>query len=291
MRDYVLFTDSTCDLTPAMYREAGLSRLMLHFQLDGKVYPDDGETLVGKPFYDIMRRGLMPSTMQINVQQVEDAFRPHLEQGRDVLYLAFASALSGSYQSACMAAETLRGEFPDAKIYVVDSTCACGGEGRFACDMSAKKRAGLDIDALRDWLEENKKYYVHLFTVNDLNHLHRGGRVSKTAALAGTMLGIKPVMYESVEGKLCVGSKVRGRKAALQMLVDRMLSLAVEPAAQEVFINHSDCPEDAQWLEQEVRQRAGVKAVRILPLGPVIGTHTGPGCISLFFVGRTRVWE
>ncbi|NMA08425.1 MAG: DegV family protein [Clostridiales bacterium] len=291
MRDYTIFTDSTCDLTPEMYAENGLECLRMVFTVSGRDYEDDCVTLAGHDFYQLMRAGAMPTTTQINPDTIISRLSAQLDQGRDVIYLVFSSALSGTYQNACLAVSDLRSRYPDAKIYAVDSTSQCGGEGRLALAMAQKKREGMDIDTLYRWTEENKKYFIHYFTVDDLNYLYRGGRLSRTAAIAGSMLGIKPVMYTALDGKLTVGSKVRGRRASLQMIVDRMVENIVEPEKQLVLINHADCPADAEWMKQEVLKRVKVRDLKILPLGPTIGSHVGPGCIALFFTGKTRAWR
>ena len=291
MRDYTIFTDSTCDLLPEMYRENGLKVFTMKFLIDGVEYPDDGVTLAGHDFYQKMREGAMPTTTQLNPEFFIEQFSREIEEGRDVIYLVFASACSGMYQSVCMAVSEVREKYPDAKVYAIDSTSECGGEGRLALAMAQKKREGMSIDELYRWTEENKQYFIHLFTVNDLNHLFRGGRVSRTAAIAGTMLGIKPAMYTAVDGKLTVGAKVRGRRASLQVLCDRMFENAVEPEKQEMIINHADCPEDAQWMVDYIRSHGKVGSIRVLPMGPIIGSHTGPGCIALFFTGKTREWR
>ncbi len=290
MRDYTIFTDSTCDLLPEMYSEYGLSVFTMTFTIDGVEYPDDGHTLAGHEFYQKMREGAMPTTAQLNPDVFVRRFSQEIESGRDVIYLVFASACSGMYQSVQIAVSEVREKYPDAKVYAIDSTCECGGEGRLAMAMAEKKREGLTIDELARWTEENKKYFIHLFTVDDLGHLFRGGRVSRSAAIAGTMLGIKPAMYTAQDGKLTVGAKVRGRRASLKIMCDRMLENAVEPESQTMIINHADCPEDAAWMEAYIRAHVKVGRLLILPMGPIIGSHCGPGCIALFFTGKTREW-
>ncbi len=290
MRDYTIFTDSTCDLAPEMYPENGLEVFTMYFTLDGVEYPDDGKTLAGHDFYQKMREGGMPTTSQLNPETFIPRFAAELEAGRDVIYLCFASACSSMIQSAKIAEAECREKYPEAKIYVIDSCSECGGEGRLALAMAEKKREGLTIDELRDWTEENKRYFIHLFTVNDLNHLFRGGRVSRTSAIAGTMLGIKPAMYTADDGKLTVGAKVRGRRASLQLMCDKMIANAVEPEKQTMIINHADCPDDAQWMADYIGARVKVGKLLVLPMGPIIGAHVGPGCIALFYTGRSRAW-
>jgi len=291
MRDYLFLTDSTCDLTPEVYEANGIERFMLHFYLNDKEYPDDGKTLFGKEFYDMMSAGAMPTTAQINPETFAERFREIAADGKDIFYLAFSSGLSGTYQSACIAANEVMEEYPECKIVVVDSLAACGGEGVLALWVAEKKRQGLSLEELRVWTEAHKQNAVMLFTVTDLNHLHRGGRLSKTSAIAGTLLGIKPVMYANFEGKLHVALKVRGRRAALSKLVEKCASNYVQGSDYEnqvMIINHANCPEDAQWMADAVRERTGVKDIKILPMGPVIGSHVGTGCIALFYYGENR---
>ncbi|MEA4824042.1 MAG: DegV family protein [Clostridiaceae bacterium] len=291
MRDYTIFTDSTCDLTPAMYRENGLKVFMMTFSIDDVDYPDDGVTLAGHDFYQKMREGAMPTTAQLNPDFFFTQFAHEIEAGHDVIYLGFASACSGMYQSSLIAVSEVREKYPDARVYTIDSTSECGGEGRLALAMAQKKREGLTIDQLYEWTEENKKYFIHLFTVDDLNHLFRGGRLTRTAAIAGTVLGIKPAMYTALDGKLTVGSKVRGRRASLQIMCDRMFENIIEPERQVIIINHADCPGDARWMVDYINAHVQVGKIHVLPMGPIIGTHCGPGCIALFFTGKTREWH
>lgn len=288
MKDYVFLTDSTCDLSPELYDQYGIERFILRFYLDGQEYADDGQQLAGKAFYDKMRSGAMPTTAQINPETFAQRFRTAVRQGQDVLYLCFSSVLSGTYQNACMAAKEVMEDDPDCRIVVIDSMSQCGGEGNLAIAAAERKAQGFSLEELEQWILTHRQNFIHLFTVMDLNHLHRGGRLSKTAALAGTMLGIKPVMYTNEEGRLCVGAKVRGRKAALQMFIDKCLTVVEHPEEQVMLINHADCPEDAQWLAQALKEKLPVKDIRILPMGPVIGSHVGPGCLALFFQGSSR---
>lgn len=214
--------------------------------------------------------------------------RPFLESGKDILCLSFSSALSTTYQSAVIAAGEMAESFPEAKIHVVDTLSASLGQGLLVYLCARKKQAGLDIDALRDYAEQTKGQVCHWFTVDDLNHLKRGGRVSATAALFGTMLSIKPVLHVDDQGRLIPVSKSRGRRASLTALVDRMEQTAVAPGTQTVFISHGDCPEDAQFVADEIRRRFGTEDIRINFVGPVIGNHSGPGTMALFFLGTER---
>ena len=232
MRDFVIMTDSCCDLSDRMARELGLEVLPLVFHLKGKDYANylDGREISFPDFYAQVRGGENVTTAAVNVGQFEAAMRPILESGRDVLSISFSSALSTTYQSSVIAAEGLRSEFPDAKILTVDSLCASLGQGLLVWLCAKEKQAGRSIDEVCAYAEETKGRVCHWFTVDDLNHLKRGGRVSAAAALFGTMLSVKPVLHVDDEGRLIPMSKVRGRKSSLLALVDAMEKTAVDPA-------------------------------------------------------------
>lgn len=290
MRDYVLMTDSCCDLSASLAEELGIFVLPLSLELSGQTYHNylDGREIGFSDFYDRIRAGETATTSAISVGVFEEAMRPFLESGKDILCLSFSSALSTTYQSAVIAAGEMAESFPEAKIHVVDTLSASLGQGLLVYLCARKKQAGLDIDALRDYAEQTKGQVCHWFTVDDLNHLKRGGRVSATAALFGTMLSIKPVLHVDDQGRLIPVSKSRGRRASLTALVDRMEQTAVDPGTQTVFISHGDCPEDAQFVADEIRRRFGTEDIRINFVGPVIGNHSGPGTMALFFLGTER---
>lgn len=290
MRDYVLMTDSCCDLSASLAEELGIFVLPLSLELSGQTYHNylDGREIGFSDFYNRIRAGETATTSAISVGIFEEAMRPFLESGKDILCLSFSSALSTTYQSAVIAAGEMAESFPEAKIHVVDTLSASLGQGLLVYLCARKKQAGLDIDALRDYAEQTKGQVCHWFTVDDLNHLKRGGRVSATAALFGTMLSIKPVLHVDDQGRLIPVSKSRGRRAALTALVDRMEQTAVDPGTQTVFISHGDCPEDAQFVADEIRRRFGTEDIRINFVGPVIGNHSGPGTMALFFLGTER---
>lgn len=290
MRDYVLMTDSCCDLSASLAEELGVFVLPLSLELSGQTYHNylDGREIGFSAFYDRIRAGETATTSAISVGVFEEAMRPFLESGKDILCLSFSSALSTTYQSAVIAAEEMAESFPGAKIHVVDTLSASLGQGLLVYLCARKKQAGLDIDALRDYAEQTKGQVCHWFTVDDLNHLKRGGRVSATAALFGTMLSIKPVLHVDDQGRLIPVSKTRGRRASLTALVDRMEQTAIDPGTQTIFISHGDCPEDAQFVADEIRRRFGTEDIRINFVGPVIGNHSGPGTMALFFLGTER---
>ena len=290
MRDYVIMTDSCCDLTDQMARELELEVLPLTMHMDGQDYPNDlaGTAISNQEFYKRIRAGKLATTSAVNVGQFQDAMRRVLESGRDIVCVCFSSALSTTYQSAVIAAEDLRAEFPEAEIHVVDSLSASLGQGLLLYLAVEQKRKGLTAAELAKWVEDNRLTVCHWFTVDDLNFLKRGGRVSATTALLGTMLSIKPIMHTSDEGKLVPVSKARGRKAAIAALLDKNEALGIHPEKQTMFICHADCEEDAKAVAQTIQDRFGTPTVHINYIGPVIGSHTGPNTMGIFFVGTQR---
>ena len=287
---YQLFSDSCSNLTDAMIADLDVEILSLTVRADGREYYSyiKGEKTDIKKFYDLMRAGHSLETSQLNMEKCREAFAAVLEQGQDVLYLAFSSALSGTYNVATVVADELKEKYPGRKIYVVDSLAASMGEGLMLTYAANKRKEGKSIDEVRDWLENNKLSFCHWFTVDDLYHLKRGGRVSAATALLGTMLSIKPVLHVDNEGRLINVSKARGRKKSLEALVDRMAETCVNPEDQLIYISHGDCLEDAKYVEKLVREPLHVKDVKINYVDPVIGAHSGPGTVALFFVGTER---
>ena len=290
MRDYVIMTDSCCDLTDQMARDLELEVLPLTMHMDGQDYPNDlaGTAISNQEFYKRIRAGKLATTSAVNVGQFQDAMRRVLESGRDIVCVCFSSALSTTYQSAVIAAEDLRAEFPEAEIHVVDSLSASLGQGLLLYLAVEQKRKGLTAAELAKWVEDNRLTVCHWFTVDDLNFLKRGGRVSATTALLGTMLSIKPIMHTSDEGKLVPVSKARGRKAAIAALLDKIEALSIHPEKQTMFICHADCEEDAKAVAQTIQDRFGTPTVHINYIGPVIGSHTGPNTMGIFLVGTQR---
>ena len=290
MRDFVIMTDSCCDLTAQMAQELDLTVLPLTLHMDGNDYRNylDGRELDFQEFYAKVRSGVKSSTSAISVGDFQSAMGEILRQGKDILCINFSSALSATYQSACIAAEDLRTEFPDAKLLVLDSLCASLGQGLLLYLCAQCKREGKSIDEVYAYAEDTRHKVCHWFTVDDLNHLKRGGRISAATAMFGTMLSIKPVMHVDDGGHLVPVSKSRGRRASLLALVDEMEKTAFNPADQAVFISHGDCADEAQFVADEVRRRFGTKDIYINYVGPVIGNHSGPGTMALFFLGEPR---
>ena len=290
MSEYVIVTDSSADLTAGMAEELGVEVLPLSFMVKGQTYrnyPDNREMDPGA-FYAMLRAGEMATTAAVNVADYTSALEPLLEQGKDVLVLAFSSGLSATYQSSVIAVNELKEKFPERKIFTVDTLCASLGQGLLVYLAAKKQQAGASIEEVRDWAEENKLHLCHWFTVDDLHFLKRGGRISAATAVLGSMLHIKPVLHVDDEGHLINMGKARGRGASLTALVDHMEETAIDPASQVVFISHGDCLADAEKVAADVKKRLGVKEVVINHVGPVIGAHSGPGTLALFFLGSRR---
>ncbi len=284
MNPFVIITDSGADL-PESYRKAhGIPVLPLPVTLEGVTY----DTMDVKEFYQKLRNGAMPTTSAANLEDCMNCYRTQLSQGQDVLYVAFSSGLSSTAGTAKLAAEQIKEEFPERTVLVVDSLCASLGHGLLVHHAVKMRDQGLPLQETADKLEEMKLHIVHNFTVDDLNHLHRGGRVSKATAVVGTLVGIKPVLHVDDAGHLTAVGKARGRKASISALVERMEKQIVGFDNHEVFISHGDCMEDAEYLAGLVREKFGIQDILINDIGPTIGTHSGPGTLALFFLGSPR---
>ena len=289
MSEYVILTESSCDLSPELVAEADVEVLPLSFTIDGKNYPHypDARAYPIADFYQRMREGAVAVTAAANVVELTEGMEQHLRQGRDVLFLCFSSGLSSTRDACAIAAEDLRERYPDRKIYTVDTLAASGGQGLLVLLAGRKRKAGASIEEVRDFAEQTKLHVGHWFTVDDLVYLKRGGRVSSAAAVVGTMLNIKPVLHVDNEGHLIPMEKVRGRKAAIQALFRHMQETAL-PDQETVLINHADCLPEAQALAERIREEFHPKEVLIADLGPIIGAHTGPGLVTLFFLAEHR---
>lgn len=289
MREYVITTDNNADLPESYYQEHGVGCAYLSYTMDGTHYTHENFMLEPE-FYAKMRAGSMPSTAQVNPAEARQIFEPYLKEGKDVLHIAFSSGLSGTYNSCRIAAEELQEEYPDRRIAVVDSLAASLGQGLLVYLAQKKKEEGSDMDTVVRWVEENRNHIVHLFTVDDLNHLYRGGRVSKTTAVLGGMLNIKPVLHVDEEGKLIPVGKVRGRKKSileLASLMDQQIG-SYKDSCNTIFISHGDCLEDAEFLAAKIRAKYHIQTEIINYVGAVIGAHSGPGTLALFFVGDKK---
>ena len=290
MSEYVLITDSSADLSQEMVQELGVTVLPLSFTIQGKTYrnyPDNREMDLPL-FYDMLRAGELATTSAVNVAEYTQAVEPILQEGKDVLILAFSSGLSSTYQASVLAAGELREKYPDRKIYTVDTLCASLGQGLLVYLAAQEQRKGKSIEEVRDWAEETKLNLCHQFTVDDLHFLKRGGRISATTAVVGSMLQIKPVLHVDNEGRLINIGKARGRQASLKALVDKMEKTVTEEGRKTVFISHGDCRKDAVAVADMVRERFGTQDIRINYVGPVIGAHSGPGTLALFYLGTER---
>ena len=287
MSNYQIITDSGCDLPYEVLEKLDLKMVSLSMVFRGQTLADSVSGDI-KAFYDAMRQGESASTSAVNPDGWACEMEQSLKSGVDVLVITFSSGLSTTYQSAVIAAGDLQEKYPDRKILVVDSKCASLGQG-LLCHYAAKKRdQGLSLEELAAWLEENKGNVCQWFTVDDLKYLKRGGRISAATALVGTMLSIKPVLHVDDEGHLVSVSKTRGRKASIQALADRMVELALPGENDFITICHADCFDDAQALAEMLKEKLGVKEVLIGYTGAVIGSHSGPGTLALFFMGKQR---
>ena len=289
MSDYIIMTDSSCDLPAETAEKYDITCLPLSTQIGGRTYKNylDGSGVNVQWFYDQLRAKQHAVTSAVNAQDFMDAMEPILRSGRDILYIGFSSGLSSTYESGAMAAAALAPKYPERKIYAVDTLAASLGQGLLVWLAARKKENGASIDEVRDYVESIKLHLCHWFTVDDLFHLKRGGRVSATAAVLGSMLGIKPVLHVDNEGHLINMEKARGRRASIERLAEKAAELGTDLSSQTVFISHGDCIEDARYLEKRMRE-LGVKDVLINYVGPVIGAHSGPGTLALFFLGRER---
>jgi len=283
---YQIITDSCCDLTDAQLQKLQVSCARLTVMYNGENHSNFSEPADVKAFYDELRSGTTATTAAANPGDWAELMKAALEEGRDVLAIIFSSGLSTTYQSAVIAAKELQEEYPQRTIRVVDSLCASLGQGLLVHHACKKRDEGMDIDRLAAWLEENKLHLCHWVTVDDLTHLKRGGRISATSAIVGSMLNVKPIIHMDNDGHLINTAKVRGRKVAMEYLVKKFSETCTD--FDTVFIGHGDCPEDAAALEALLREKHGIKEITTGYVGPVIGAHTGPGVLVVFFLGAHR---
>lgn len=288
MSDYIISTSSTTDLPESYIKEHGILSLPFSFIISDEQYEDNfGNSMPAPVFYNRLRNGEMSRTSLINADAFEKAFREILESGRDILHIEFSSALSGSLQNARTVAEKLNPLYEN-KIIVVDSLCASLGLGLLVDYAVRMKEEGKSIDEVAGWVEENKLHIIHWFTVDDLNFLKRGGRVSGVSAFLGTMLKIKPIMDVDDQGRLIPHFKVRGRRKAITGMFEKMKEDILHPEGQRVFISHGDCLKDAEFLAGLIKDEFAIDSVLINYVGPVIGSHSGPGTLALFYYGKQR---
>lgn len=286
MNEYRIFTDSACDLSAEVLRLWGVKFCSLSFMFDGESRCYENYELPAPVFYQFMRSGKTAKTSAINPDSFAHAFERELKKGRDILYLGFSSALSTTCNSARIAAEELMEQYPQRKILVVDSLCASAGQGLLLYLTVQLKRQGASIEEAAEFAESTKMRICQWFTTDTLTYLKRGGRVSSVSAAFGNMLDIRPVMHVDEEGRLSNTAKVRGRKASIRALADKVIASADE--GYPIFISHADCEEDAIALAHLIREARGLKTEVITDVGPVIGAHAGPGTLAVFFVGTDR---
>lgn len=289
MKPFIISTDTCCDLPQSYITENDIDIHSLFYRFDDDVYGEDRQ-LSAKEFFDRLRDGGMPTTMGSNPESVKNMFKKRIEEGFDILHLSFSQGLSVTYQSTVIAANDVMEEYPDARIVVVDTRCASMGQGLLVYKAIQKKNSGADMNEVISYVEDLIPHVEHIVTVDDLFHLHRGGRVSKATAIAGTLVGIKPQLYMNDEGKLEACAKVRGRKKALTALVDTADRLMGSYRDQNdvAMIVHDDTTEDAEFVASLVREKLGINNVIMNSICPTIGAHTGPGVVALFCLGETR---
>ena len=286
-QSYVIVTDSGSDLTASLSAELGVKVIPLSVLVDGEE-PLDDDKADKKEFYEKLRGGKMATTSAINLEKFISAFESFLAEGKDVLYLGFSSGLSSTFQTSIPAAQELVEKYPERKVLTVDTLCASLGEGLIVYHAAKMQEAGKSIEEVAQWVEDNKLHLAHWFTVDDLHFLKRGGRVSAATAVVGSMLQIKPVMHVDNEGHLIKVSTARGRRASIKALFDKIEETAIEPEQQIYFISHGDCLEDAEVLADMIRNKYQGVEVVIDYVGAVIGAHSGPGTLALFFLGSVR---
>ncbi len=287
MENYVILTDSSCDLPKELAAELDLHVISLEAVFDNGTTKLDSEIDV-KDFYTQLREKVQITTSAVGIDRFLNFIEPFLAEGKDVLYLGFTSGLSGTFNAGFVASQELSEKYPDRKVYAVDTLCASLGEGLLVYLCAKMRQEGKNIEEVRTFAEENKLHLCHWFTVDDLFFLKRGGRVSAATAVMGTMLSIKPVMHVDNKGRLVNVEKARGRKASLDTLFAKMKATAIEPEKQTCFICHGDCEEDAKYVADRMKKELGVPEVIIGYTGPVIGAHSGPGTLAIFYLGTER---
>ena len=288
MNNYVIFTDSACDIVPSVLAEWGVRCVSLAFRFNhiDKDFLNDEMPI--KEFYQNMRDGKIAKTNAVNAETFRASFEPVLNEGTDILYLGFSSGLSTTFQQGKLAAEDLSEQYPDRKIIAIDTLCASAGQGLFVKLVLDKKNSGATLEEAAAYASEILPKLAHWFTVEDLVYLKRGGRVSPAVALVGGMLNIKPIMHVDDEGHLIMVGTIRGRKQSLNALADKLFETAEDPAGGTIFISHGDCEDDAKYLAETIKNRGGNDVQIITNVGTVIGAHSGPGTMALFFIAKQR---
>lgn len=287
MHEYVIITDSTCDLPNSLVEESGIVVIPLGFTIDDRSYldyPDEREMSI-KEFYRLLREGKTSTTSQIPPDRFIDVFRSVLSEGKEIIYFGFSSALSGTFNSALLAKDELTDQYPQQHMIIVDTKAASMGEGLLVYQAALKKRQGYSLSELKDWAENTKDSLCHWFLVDDLHHLKRGGRISAATEAVGTLLNVKPILNVDNQGRLNAAERVRGRKRAINRLAEHMRETGANLPEQTVFIGHGDCMDDARYLAERIRSQTEVGEIVIGFTGPVIGSHTGADMVALFYQG------
>ena len=290
MKDYIIVTESTSDLPQDLVDELEIKIIPMTFGFENESYlnyPDNRELDI-HIFYDRVKKGERSITALVNSKTFEEYFEPIIKSGNDILYIGFSSALSGTYSASLIATEELKQKYPDSKIICVDTLAASMGEGLLVYYAAKLKQEGQNIDEVSQWVLDNRLSLCQWFTVDDLNHLKRGGRISAMTATVGSALNVKPILHVDNEGRLIPVHNVRGRKKSINSLLEHMEKLCVNPEGQTIFISHADCLEDTEYLAALIKEKFPVKEVVLNFIGPVIGSHTGQGAIALFFLGKER---
>jgi len=290
MSDYKIVTDSTSDLPFDVLQDLDIGVVQLSYRICGKNFKDyvgNKRTQFLSEFYENLKNGEISQTSQLNPSQIVEFFEKFLKKGLDIIYIAFSSGLSGTYSSATIAYNELVEKFPERKIKIIDSKCASLGEGLLVYEAVLNKKSGMNIDELENWIENNKMNICHWVVMDDLKHLRRGGRISGSSAFFGSLLNVKPIVYLSDDGKLVMATKKRGRKTAVNFLIEQMKNIAFTPI-DKVFISHSQREEESYEISNILKKEFNLKTVIISEIGTVIGSYTGVGTISIFFRGKQR---
>lgn len=286
---YWIVTDSTIDM-PKSWVDAqeGFQMMCMSYIMDGQSYIPSGTDEDSREIYKALRGGKVITTAQVNSEQWKDCFKALLEQGKDILAIVFSSGLSGTCLAAMNAAEELRPRYPDRKLEVIDSLCASAGEGLLVHYALKNRDAGMSLEDNAKWVRDNVQNLIHWFTVDDLLFLKRGGRLSAASAYLGTLIKIKPILHVDKEGHLIPREKVQGRKKSVRALAEKVKEFIVNPEGQTIFISHGDCEEEAEALAEMIRKETGVTDIRMSFIGPIVGAHSGPGTLAVFFLGQGR---
>lgn len=290
MEKMIIATDSCCDLSAKAVKDMNIEIIPLSVEIEGKTYihyPDE-RNLTTTKFYDLMREKKVATTSQINPDAFIQFFEEFVKEGKQVLYIGFSSQLSGTFNSSRIAVEELKVKYPDCNVVTIDSLCASSGQGMLVWYAWKLKEEGKSINEIAALVESMKLKIAHIFTVNDLGTLKRGGRLSAPKAFLGSLLGVKPILHTTNEGKLSPLKKARGRNASLKTLVDLVEEKIENPTGQTIFISHSDALDEAKYIGEKIKEKYKIKEIIYNQIGPIIGAHTGPGTLAVFFFGKER---